>query len=257
MSGTPPTPHQAGDNEAGWDVIAGEYVLGLLDDAAAAALRERARTTPALAAAITAWEQRLDPLADLATPVPPSDTLWPRIARDIRPATAETPRGQKPPAQEPLKAVPPALTAPRTAAPWRGIALATMAVAAGLAIFILQSPPAAPPAPWSQAASLLTAPGGVAPALRAQVTSAGTITVVPLKHLAVNAGEALGFWAWPATEKAPVFLGMIAPDGGQLRFPFPAREGTPVMVTLEHAGATRVTTPGPTLYLGLLVARQG
>jgi hypothetical protein len=132
-----------------------------------------------------------------------------------------------------------------------------MAVAAGLVIFILQAPPAPPPAPWSQAASLLTAPGSVAPALRAQVTSAGNITVVPLQHLEVKPGGALGFWAWPATEKAPVFLGMIAPAGGQLRFPFPAREGTPVMVTLEHAGATRVTTPGPTLYLGLLVARQG
>jgi len=234
MSGTP-TPN---DDGAGWDVIAGEYVLGLLDAAAAENLRQRARTTPALAASIAAWEQRLDPLADTAEPVAPSDALWKSISAGRRPKPV--------PAPAPL---------PRSL-PWRGVAVANMALAAGLAAFILYNADQRVPSPWAQAVSLLSVPGSAAPALRAQVTRGGLITVVPLQHLEVAAGRALGFWAWPASEKAPVFLGMISPDGGQLRFPFPAREGTPVMVTLEHAGATRVASPGPTLYLGLLVAAQ-
>jgi hypothetical protein len=86
------------------------------------------------------------------------------------------------------------------------------------------------------------------------VTQAGTITVVPLQRLDVPANHRLGFWAWPATEKAPILLGMIAPDGGQLRFPFAAKDGTPVMVTLEPDAAPPGGKPGPTLYLGLLVA---
>jgi anti-sigma-K factor RskA len=232
MSGTP-TPDEGG---TGWDVIAGEYVLGLLDEAAAETLRQRARTTPALAASIAAWEQRLDPLADVAEPAAPSDALWKSISAGIRPKPAPAPVARH--------------------SPWRGVAIASMALAAGLAAFIVYSADQPAPSPWAQAVSLLSVPGTAAPALRAQVTRAGLITVVPLKHLEVAAGQALGFWAWPASEKAPVFLGMISPDGGQLRFPFPAREGTPVMVTLEHAGATCVSAPGPTLYLGLLVAAQ-
>jgi anti-sigma-K factor RskA len=228
----------SGADGSEWDVMAGEYVLGLLDAAGAASVEQRARTEPDLAAAIAAWENRLDPLADLAVPVAPSDLLWHRIAGDLRPAQV--------PSQPPAK--------PK-ATPWRNLAFASMALAAGLAAFVLWSAAnRMPVAPWSRAVALLAAPGSATAALRAQVTGAGTITVVPLRHLEVADGHQLGFWAWPASEKAPVLLGMISANGGQLRFPYPPREGTPVMVTLEAQGATRHAAPGPTLYLGLLVA---
>lgn len=224
----------SGAEGSGWDVLAGEYVLGLLDDSGAASVQLRARTEPALAAAIAAWESRLDPLADLAAPVAPSDMLWRRIQADLRPAQAPA--------------------SPKTT-PWRNLALASMALAAGLVAFVLWSAAnRSAVVPWPRAVALLAAPGSASATLRAQVTSAGTITVVPLRHLEVTAGHQLGFWAWPASEKAPVLLGMISPDGGQLHFPFPPREGTPVMVTLEPQGATGHAAPGPTLYLGLLVA---
>jgi anti-sigma-K factor RskA len=218
----------------GWDILAGEYVLGLLDTEAALSVEQRARAEPALAAAIARWQNNLDPLADLAPPVPPSDLLWHRIEADIR---------------KPAEPPPPAPSA------WRGIALASLALAAGLAAFIVWTTTSRQTVvPWPRAVALLAAPGSPAASLRAQVTSAGTITVVPLRHLDAEAGRQLGFWAWPASEKAPVLLGMISPQGGQLRFPYPAREGTPVMVTSEPEGAASHATPGPTLFLGLLVA---
>jgi anti-sigma-K factor RskA len=229
MSGATPD-----DPPGGWDILAGEYVLGLLEAEAAFSVEQRARAEPALAAAIARWQNSLDPLADLAPPVPPSDLLWQRIAADIQKPIA--------PAQA------------RTNA-WRGIALASLALAAGLAAFIVWTATTRQAVvPWPRAVALLSAPGSAAATLRAQVTGAGTITVVPLRHLDVGAGRQLGFWAWPASEKAPVLLGMISPDGGQLRFPYPPREGTPVMVTSEPEGAASHATPGPTLFLGLLVA---
>jgi anti-sigma-K factor RskA len=228
MSGAAP------EEGTGWDVLAGEYVLGLLDADAARSVEQRALGEPALAAAITMWQDRLDPLSDIVPQAAPSDLLWQRIANDVR-QPAPPPQASR-------------------GAGWRAAAIAFMGIAAGLAAFILWSAASRQTvAPWPRAVALLSAPGSAIATLRAQVTGAGTITVVPLRHLDVAQGKQLGFWAWPSSEKAPVLLGMIAPDGGQLRFPYPPREGTPVMVTLEPAGAPQ-KAPGPTLYLGLLIA---
>ena len=238
----------------GLDVLAGEYVLGLLDEAAANAVLARSQADPQLAAAIAAWQERFDPLADLPAPVAPQERLWTRIEAGLKSGPAPSAQVVALPSGARARSdTPPA----RVAGPWRGLAVASMALAACLAAFIVwtRMAPAEAPAE-ARAAALLATPGAAAAALRAQVTSAGTITIVPLQHLTVAPGRRLGFWAWPASEKAPVLLGMISADGGQLKFPYPAREGTPVMVTSEPQGATG-SGPGPTLYLGLLVVSRG
>jgi anti-sigma-K factor RskA len=232
MSGAPD------DNEVTLDVLAGEYVLGLLDADAARSVEQRASTDPAMAQAIAAWQARFEPLADAVAPSSPSPQLWPRIAASLKPAAPSRP--QPAPSQKP--------------SPWRALALASLALAAGLAAFIVWSGTMPPRTPYPRAAALLAAPGAATAALRAQITAAGTITIVPLQHLVVPPDRRLGVWAWPSSEKSPVLLGMMSPSGGQFRFPYPAREGTPVMVTLEQAGTAAGAAPGPTLYLGLLVA---
>jgi anti-sigma-K factor RskA len=273
MSG--PTPRDEIEATGG-DVLAGEYVLGLLDADAARLVEQRARLDPAMAAAIAQWQDRFDPLADLAAPAVAGDATWDRIAASLHAAhtapkaapstgtpSAALPTGSAatatPPTLAPATAAPPDIARPEAVRPglWRAVALASMALAACLGALLYIRLPAAPAAPWPRAISLLSTPGTATAALRAQVTANGTITVVPLEHLTVAADRRLGFWAWPATEKAPVLLGLITPDGGQLRFPFPPREGTPVMVTLEKPGTAPGSPPGPTLYLGLLVAEPG
>jgi anti-sigma-K factor RskA len=243
MSG--PAPRENGE-DYGVDVLAGEYVLGLLDTAAARAVEQRARIDPAMAAAIAAWQDRFEPLADLVAPLPPDEATWPRIAAGLHAVTV-------------AHISPPVSLGPLpTAGPsgsWRAAALASMALAACLAAFIAWPRRMTPEAgPWARAMALLSAPGSATASLRVQVTRAGMITVVPLQHLEVAADRRLGFWAWPAGEKAPVLLGLISPDGGQLPYPFAPREGTPVMVTLEKPDVRPGAAPGPTLYLGLLVA---
>jgi anti-sigma-K factor RskA len=64
----------------------------------------------------------------------------------------------------------------------------------------------------------------------------------------------MDLWAWPREAPAPVLLGRVAQDGGTLPFRFPAREGTPVMITSELQGGAPPGAPGPTLYAGLLAA---
>jgi anti-sigma-K factor RskA len=266
MSG--PTPPDDSD-ATGLDVLAGEYVLGLLDADAARLVEQRARLDPAMAAAIAQWQDRFDPLADLAAPAVAGEATWERIAASLHtghtvPATLTTAAANPAPRAVPVVPAPPSaasadIARPPTVrpGPWRTVALASMALAAGLAALLYIRLPAVPVAPWPRAIALLSTPGGATAALRAQVTANGTITVVPLAHLTVAADRRLGFWAWPATEKAPVLLGLISPDGGQLHFPFPPREGTPVMVTLEKPATPSGSRPGPTLYLGLLVAEPG
>jgi anti-sigma-K factor RskA len=226
----------AGETDDPRDTLAGEYVLGLLDEAAARDVERRAATEAPLAAAIAAWRNRLDPLADLAPPVPPSDVLWHRIAADL-PAAAV--------------AAPAPAPSPHRSSAWRLVALASLAVAACLALVIWRGLPAAPPVPWARGVALLAAPGTVQAAIRVQALSDGTMTIVPLEKLPLPDGRRLGFWAWPRSEKAPVLLGMLPPDGGQVHYPFPVQDATPVMVTSEP-GSGPVSAPGPTLFLGLM-----
>jgi anti-sigma-K factor RskA len=219
----------AGETDDPHDTQAGEYVLGVLDEAAAREVERRAAADPQLAAAIAAWRNRLEPLADLPAPAAPSDLLWRRIAADLpNRAPARTPRNF-----------------------WRPVALLSLAAACCLAFFVWRDLPPAAPAPWARAVALLAPPGGVAAALRVQVLSDGTLTIVPIHKLSLPDGRRLGFWAWPKTAKAPVLLGMLPPDGGQVRYPFAVQDATPVMVTAEPASGP-IRSPGPTLFLGLL-----
>jgi anti-sigma-K factor RskA len=61
------------------EVLAGEYVLGTLDHAERAAASARRLGDQALDAAIAAWEQRFQPLADTLAPVEPPADLQAKI----------------------------------------------------------------------------------------------------------------------------------------------------------------------------------
>src|SRR5579883_2673944 len=62
------------------NVLAGEYVLGLLDPAEAREIEAARASNAALRSAIDFWQQRLHPLAALAPPAEPPSDLWSGIA---------------------------------------------------------------------------------------------------------------------------------------------------------------------------------
>ena len=106
------------------DTLAAEYVLGLLDPEDRRAMDRAIGHDPALAHAVGAWGVRLEPLALLAQPVPPSDMLWGRIARDLPDRAGSGPRAARPTQGSVIG---------------RGVALGGYALAAGLAVALLLS----------------------------------------------------------------------------------------------------------------------
>jgi anti-sigma-K factor RskA len=73
------------------DLLAAEYVLGVLDLAERGAFEARLKAEPRLATSVARWEARLTPLADKVRPVHPSADLLPRIEARLFPVPARKP----------------------------------------------------------------------------------------------------------------------------------------------------------------------
>jgi anti-sigma-K factor RskA len=65
------------------DLLAAEFVLGLLDSDAHRAAARRLDSDPGFAVAVEAWERRLTALALQIEPVTPGVDVWPAIARRL------------------------------------------------------------------------------------------------------------------------------------------------------------------------------
>jgi anti-sigma-K factor RskA len=65
------------------DLLAGEFVLGVLEDMERADVEKRAAEDPAFAAAIRLWELRLGPLHELVLPVEPPNPVWPSVVERL------------------------------------------------------------------------------------------------------------------------------------------------------------------------------
>ena len=87
--------HDLPQEPTGDDLLAGEYVLGVLEAGAHRATAVRIDREPALARAVDAWCERLAPMLDAIEPVEPPLGLWPRIrARLGRDAEQRAPRAR-------------------------------------------------------------------------------------------------------------------------------------------------------------------
>ena len=65
------------------NLLAGEYVLGVLEDTERGEAEMHAAEDPIFAAAIRLWELRLGPLHELVLPVDPPNPIWPRVAERL------------------------------------------------------------------------------------------------------------------------------------------------------------------------------
>ncbi|NMI22281.1 hypothetical protein E1J24_10580 [Xanthomonas hortorum pv. pelargonii] len=120
MSGTMSTPFPI-DQEPPRDVLAGEYVLGLLGADERLAAEQRIATDSQFDQAVLQWQQHLMPLLDEIAAVTPSDQLWPRIRQTLGFDT-------------PLRAVAAASSTTTSATPlWNSVRFWRWASAGGLA----------------------------------------------------------------------------------------------------------------------------
>jgi anti-sigma-K factor RskA len=170
------------------ELIAAEYALGVLDGADRAAAGARRAQDRAFARMVADWEERLAPWAGEIDEVVPPPQLWDRIAERL-----------------------PAPSVPRTGlwqslAFWRGLTLASGALAAACLAALLYVGTLAPKAPLIAALD-----GAGKHAFVAAVDARrGTVLVVPAA-LSVAADRVPELWLIAPGDK-PRSLGLIDPD---------------------------------------------
>ena len=214
------------------DALAGEYVLGVLDDAQRREIDTARAGNGALEQAIRFWEDRLSSLAELAPPAAPPPDGWERVA-----ARLALP-------QEPARVKNPAV-------PWRWATAVATAVAAVLALYIAMAPPAAAP----HFVAILHAPQQDQPSFVATVERNGLV----LRAVATAtppADHAFELWIIPRGATAPAPLGMIPADGRlQLAtLTTPVGEGGTLAISVEPPGGSPTGLPtGPVVYVGPVI----
>jgi anti-sigma-K factor RskA len=215
-------------------ILAGEYVLGVLEPDAVREIEEALAGHDALRRAVTFWEERLHPLAALAPPAEPPKEVWPRIEKSIAGLGV---------ARAPLS---------RSLAFWRGATALQTAIAASLALYIALTPPLEP-----RYVAVLHAPQGVEPAF---VATGGEKGLLVRAVATATAPEDRGFelWAIPKGEK-PQSLGLI-PANGRLELgalPAPLGAGVTLAITIEpKAGAPHAAPSSGPVFLGTVVAAR-
>jgi anti-sigma-K factor RskA len=227
-----------------YDLLAGVYVLGVLDAAESQTVEALAAREETVAAFIEEWQNRLAPLALVVPPVPPPDSLWPRIAASVGGFTEP----EAPPASVGAEVVRfPRRTwdSPRV---WRAATAAALALAAVFAgIAFLQRPAQAP-----QFVAALAPASAPAPAFLAETQPDGSILVRPLGPVAVENGKDLELWALPQGATRPVSLGVLPAIGRHVPGDL-AHASTQLMISLEPQGGSPTGQPtGPVLYAGTL-----
>jgi anti-sigma-K factor RskA len=230
-----------------YDLLAAEYVLGVLDATESAAVEALAARDESVVVSIEQWQNRLAPLSLLASPVAPPDALWPRIAASIggfaepAPAPATTPATTAEVISFPRRAW-------NSAGVWRAATVAALALAAAFAgIAFLQRP-----APQAQFAAALAPASAPAPVFLAETQPDGSILVRPLTRVAVESGKDLELWALPQGATRPVSLGVLPAIGKHVPGDL-ARADTQLLVSLEPQGGSPTGQPtGPVLYAGTL-----
>ena len=197
------------DPADGGNVIAAEYVLGVLGAAERREFERRLTQEPALDLEVAFWEERLGGLADAVAPVAPPDHTWSRIEAVIAP-----------PAPRPASVW-------QSLAFWRGFAIgsATLAAASIAALAYIGLVPTA------RAPLMATLSGSAGqPNFVAAITKTGdSLTIVPASLLTTDQ-RAYELWLIPSGQnQRPRSLGLIQP-------------GRPIKLDIPPDLAGRVTS---------------
>jgi anti-sigma-K factor RskA len=221
----------SGPPEDGDPVVAGEYVLGVLDAGERNAAAQRIEREPDFAREVAFWEERLGGLADQVKPVTPPEATWSRIEAAIAAPTAA-----------------PALGGVwQSLAFWRSFAIGSAALAAAcIAALVYLGATIAP-----ERAPLLATLGQKSgqPGFVAAIGSGGSMVIVPASLLTADR-KSMELWLIPAAaaQPQPRSLGLIAP-GQPVRITVPANlvplitPDASLAVSLEEPGGSKTGRP--------------
>lgn len=221
------------DNEPE-DLRYAEYVLGVLDAGARAAVEREMASDPHAAAEVARWQQHLLPWVEDVPAKAPPEYLWARIQSEL--GTGKSPQRTT-------------VLATRdgwwnSLSLWRGFALGAAAVAVACIIALIVIPRASftPPATPTVAymASAIAQNDGQVGWTATMDLQHARMVVVPAKPQAIPAGRAPELWLIPAGQK-PIAVGMIAANA-------------PTAIALPPALVARL---GPTAALAVSVEPPG
>ena len=219
------------------DLLAAEYVLGVLTAEQSRALEALALHDPSLSASIAAWQDRLAPLSLAVRPEPPPPVLWRRLAlaAEIDTVIAGT-HG------------PPRRRWWRSVGLWRATTVGAMAVAASMTYALLTRPE-----PMGRPLLAALAPAGSPGAMfLVRVDADGRAVVVAAATPDTPAGKSLELWRLNLGATAPVSLGVL-PPAGPLHLVIDSYAGTKLLVSQEPPGGSPTGQPtGPVVYSGTL-----
>ena len=242
------------------DLLAAEYVLGVLEGPDREDVTRRADLDDVLSAAIRTWEERLAPLAAIVASVAPPPALWRRVEASCGLIAAPLSPAPSSLAATPARAIPRPTSGGRgfwdAVGFWRGTTALGFGLAAAIAVGAVinrPAPPAPAPAPEIPIASAVLAPskGNGAPGFVAEATSGSTILLRPLERLAVAEGKDYELWALPDGATVPKPLGVIMASGQKVTVPASLHAPMELIVSLEQKGGSPTGLPqGPLLWQG-------
>lgn len=226
------TSHDPLQDTPGDDLLAGEYVLGVLDADSHRAVAARLSREPALAREVAGWQGRLVSMLEAIEPVMPPLGTWPRVRTHVGLSTAPTPT--KLPLWERLGF-------------WRGVsATALAATAASLFALLVWRQPLPPqlhsPHPITMLTTIANSDGS--PAFIAAVDEdACTMLVMPTADATVPAGKVAELWVI-ASGGAPRSLGVRSTSDMQaIPVPVGLRDLMQVAATLAVSVEPRGGSP--------------
>lgn len=236
------------------DVLAGEYVLGLMGKAERPAFERRMLAEPEVQAAVAAARERFLELDTVVEPVAPSRELWGRIEAELGASNgAEVVSLDARRSEREAKSA--AAGAPsQRGAFWRGFAAACVmcAIAAGAVYSQIK--------PQEPRFIVVLLDSESKPVSIVEALAGQRIRVVPLGRFDVPAGRTLQVWTLPDPATGPVSIGLL-PDAGSAVLEGPAlpapRHDQLYEITLEPAGGSPTGRPtGPILGKGFARAPQ-
>ena len=213
------------------DLRYAEYVLGVLDADARAAVEREIAADPGAVVEVARWQRYLLPLAEDITPAAPPDYVWARIQHELG--------GDRAPSQH----QPARVSRSKwwnSLSLWRGFAAGAAAVAVAFIIAFLVVPRSTVAPPISYMASTITQTDGRVGWTATMDLAHARMVVVPASPQAIPTNRAPELWLIPHGQK-PIAVGMIAASG-------------PTAIVLDKALLSKL---GPTAALAVSVEPPG
>ena len=222
------------------EALAAEYVLGTLDADERRAAEARIAADPEFRAVVSMWAERLQPLADTATPAAPPTGAFGRIMARIEASPA---------ASSPTENV---VALRRSVRRWQMAAFLAAAAAVVLAVFVAvdRTSPVR-----TEYVAMLTPDGGTPAFVLTVDTAANTLSIRRVVEAAPASGRSYELWAVEPGEQ-PASLGVIDTVSYTRELPY-APDGLVFAISDEPEGGSPTgLVTGPVIFSGPLVPAQ-